>query len=148
MARASPLVERLLSAATQKRYFMSKSIKLCKTTLQPQEQNGVSWLDLGPWQIHVEGNSWVSSSQRGGSAILGGPWWVWGLPEGSQGTESSLAVQSCFPNLAAVTGLRLGSSPCFGTKIANITEIQNLTKKSYIFLPTLTNYSIDRKSVV
>lgn len=65
------------------------------------------------------------------ASVLAVPFWV--VPGGFGDCQrahrglGSLAVQSCFPNLAAVTGLRLGSSPCFGSKIANITEIQNLT---------------------
>lgn len=123
---------------------MSKSIKLCETMLQPQQQNGVSWLDLGLGQINVEGNGWVSSSQCGGSAILGGPWWVWdhgaqALLEHSQetGQPGSAKLLSQF----GICAWAQAQVQLYGSKTANITEIQNVTK-SYIFLPTLAYYSM------
>lgn len=63
-------------------------MKLCERMLQPHQQDGVSWLAIEQWQIDVQGNGWVSSSQRGGSALLGGPWWVWG--HGWAGTAGGL----------------------------------------------------------
>lgn len=116
--------------------------------LLPQQQNGVSWLGLGLWQIDVEGNGWVSSSQRGGSAILGGPWRFGdhgcaGTARGLTGDWAAWQCKAAFPIWQLWLGSGLGPAPCFGSKIANITEIQNLTKKIYLFLPTWTKYSME-----